>query len=182
MISRRLLLVQAILLLAGCSSGNSSSDPTLRKLMIGIVSYGEENLSIERFNRFVNYIGNQTKSLVELEPAYNEIKAIEQINRQAWDLVFAPPGLAAIAISKARYLPLFPLRSATNLLLSVLVVLKESKIKQLSDYQNQAWDSNQIIQDQLKKVVRPCQAYLVHIYQRNISKFVDGQSRGNDFI
>ena len=45
-----------------------------------------------------------------MEPAFNELKAVEQIERGVWSIVFAPPGLAAIAMSKQQYIPIFPMQ------------------------------------------------------------------------
>jgi phosphonate transport system substrate-binding protein len=70
--------------------------------------------------------------LIELEPAFNEVKAIEQIRRRAWSLVFAPPGLAAIAISTAQYLPLFSLEGVNNSR-SLILLRQDSPIKKLAD-------------------------------------------------
>jgi phosphonate transport system substrate-binding protein len=61
---------------------------------------------------------------VQIEPAFNESKALERIKAQAWSLVFAPPGLAAIAISQYQYTALLPLAGITNLR-SILVVRKD---------------------------------------------------------
>ncbi|MCL1475714.1 phosphate/phosphite/phosphonate ABC transporter substrate-binding protein, partial [Argonema antarcticum] len=118
--------------LAGCASVNDRPDKNLGKLIIGVVSDGEGSGSTEKYDRAIAYLESQTKTLIELEPAYNEIKAVEQIKRQNWDLAFASPGLAAIAIAKAQYLPLFPLQGISSLQ-SVFAVLNESRIKQLTD-------------------------------------------------
>jgi phosphonate transport system substrate-binding protein len=129
MLSRRLLLGQLLLLMIGCTAEKS----TLRgKLTIGVVSYGEGIRSVEQLTPFSNYLAAQTKTLIELEPAFNELKALEQIKRRIWSLVFAPPGLAAIAISQEQYLPLFPLEGVTNLR-SVIVVRKDSPVQKLTD-------------------------------------------------
>ncbi len=132
MISRRLLLIQIIFLLVGCSSPQPDDSQKLDKLVIGVVAYGEGTRSVDQYQPFNQYLETRLKTLVELEPAFNEVKAVEQIQRQSWSLVFAPPGLAAIAISKANYLPLFPLEGVDNLS-SVLVVKKDSPIQKLTD-------------------------------------------------
>ncbi|MFB2881250.1 phosphate/phosphite/phosphonate ABC transporter substrate-binding protein [Floridanema aerugineum] len=139
MLSRRFLLVQILLSLASCAVFRTNSGRELTKLTIGIVSYGEGVRSIEEYGRFVDYLQKQTNTLIELEPAYNEIKAIEQIKRQAWDLVFASPGLAAIAISQANYIPLFPLQGKNryNTLRAVFIVLKQSPMQKLADLAQQ---------------------------------------------
>lgn len=134
MFSRRLFIFQFFFLLASC---NNDDRTTLRgRLTIGLVSYGEGRLSIEQFATFSNYLSKRLKTIIEIEPSYNELKAIEQIQRRVWSLVFAPPGLAAIAISQHQYLPLFPLEGINNLR-SVIVVLKDSPLQKIADLANQ---------------------------------------------
>ncbi|HEY9620422.1 MAG TPA: PhnD/SsuA/transferrin family substrate-binding protein [Crinalium sp.] len=136
MISRRRLLVaQAFWFLAGC--GLTQAPQTgINKLTIGVIAYGEGGGSVDHYERFIDYLEGQVKAIAELEPAYNEIQAMEQIRRRAWSLVFAPPGLAAIAVAKAQYTPLFPLEGVDNLS-SALIVLKDSPIEKLSDVNGQ---------------------------------------------
>ncbi|HEY9645616.1 MAG TPA: PhnD/SsuA/transferrin family substrate-binding protein [Chroococcidiopsis sp.] len=136
MISRRLLMAQTLWFLAGCGLAQSNQTQTLDQLTIGTVAYGEGTRSVDQYQRFVDFLESQTQMLIQLEPAYNEVQAVEQIQRQSWSLVFAPPGLAAIAISKAQYLPIFPLQGIDNLS-SVLVVLDNSPIQGLSDINGQ---------------------------------------------
>jgi phosphonate transport system substrate-binding protein len=131
MISRRLLITQLLLFMAGCTSSVTESK-TLGKLVLGVVAYGEGGRSVNQYEGFIQYLEGRLKTLIELEPAYNEIKAMEQIQRHAWSIVFAPPGLTAIAIAKANYLPLFPQQGVDNLS-SVLVVLQDSPVQKLSD-------------------------------------------------
>jgi phosphonate transport system substrate-binding protein len=126
-----LMLAKLILLLAACAP-KSPENSSLGKLTVGVVAYGEGARSVEQYQPFINYLEQATKSLVELEPAYNEVKAVDQIQRRSWSLVFAPPGLAAIAVSKAEYKPIFPLEGVRNLA-AVLVVLKDSPLKTLKD-------------------------------------------------
>jgi phosphonate transport system substrate-binding protein len=134
MFSRRILLLLLFGFLVAC---NQEKPQTREKLTIGIVSYGEGVQSFDRYARFKDYLVSQTNAVVELEPAFNEVKALEQIQRRNWSLVFAPPGLAAIAISKEQYIPLFSMQGATNLR-SFLVVLKDSPVKKITDLANQA--------------------------------------------
>ncbi len=128
MLSRRLFLSQLLWLLVACGKEKESNG----KLTIGIVSYGEGSRSIEQYGKFRDYLASQVSSIIELEPAFNEIKALDQLQRGSWSLVFASPGLAAIAISKHQYIPLFPLQGVNNLR-SVLVVLQDSPVQKLSD-------------------------------------------------
>ncbi len=60
----------------------------------------------------------------------NEGIALERIQSQQWSLVFAPPGLTAIAISQYQYTPLLPLIGVQNLR-SVLVVREDSPIQDI---------------------------------------------------
>ncbi|WP_421656952.1 phosphate/phosphite/phosphonate ABC transporter substrate-binding protein [Leptothermofonsia sp. ETS-13] len=132
MISRRFLLFQSLFLLASCVASQSNNSEKLGKLVIGAVAYGEGARSLDQYQRFVQYLETRIKTLIEVEPAYNEVKAVEQIQRQAWSLVFAPPGLAAIAIAQAKYLPLYPLQGVDNLT-AVLVVLKGNPIQTIPE-------------------------------------------------
>lgn len=120
-------------LIAGCN--NNNMEP-LGKLTIGIVSYDSGDRSVDQYQPFRDYLSQQTQTIVELEPAFNELQAVEQIQRQNWSIVFAPPGLAAIAIREAQYLPIFPMQG-TNNLRSVIVVLEDSSIDSLGDLANE---------------------------------------------
>ncbi len=106
------------------------------KLTIGIVSYGEQTVSLDKYDRFKDYLAQATKSVVELEPAYNEGEAIEQVNRKNWDVVFAPPGLAAIAIDKNLYVPLFASEGVSSVQRCLLIVRDDSSITSLADLGN----------------------------------------------
>ncbi len=94
------------------------------QLTVGTVSYGATN-SPNQYDRFQQYLAEKLKALVQFEPAFNERRALERIKSQAWSLVFAPSGLAAIAMSQYQYTPLFPLVGVSNLR-SVLIVQKDS--------------------------------------------------------
>lgn len=134
MFSRRLFLWQILFLLTACKTAETSK---LGKLSIGAVSYGEDDRSIEQYSPLVDYLEAQLKTIIELEPAYNEIKALEQIKRKNWSLVFAPPGLAAIAIFEEQYSPLFPLEGVEKTR-SLIVVRHESPFKKLTDLKGKA--------------------------------------------
>lgn len=116
----------------GCSSQESASND---KLIVGVIGYGDSELTLERYQRFQTYLAEQTKSPVELEIAYNELKAVEEIERNSWDIVFASPGLAAIA-NKSGYTPLFPLETRGNAKFGLIVTQTGSAISQLSDLQD----------------------------------------------
>ena len=135
---RRFLLFQLLVLIGllgvGCSSKKETNSPD--KLTIGVVSYGEGTVSLNKYDRFKDYIAAQTQSVVELEPAYNELQALEQIQHKKWDIVFAPPGLAAIAISKQLYIPLFSMEGISNRQRSLLVVRDDQPIQKISDLTN----------------------------------------------
>lgn len=129
MFSRRLFLGQTLFLLTACQSAES---PKLGKLTIGTVSYGEAERSLEQYSSLRDHLAAQLKAIIELEPAFNEVRALEQIQQKVWSLVFAPPGLAAIAISQERYAPLFPLEGVETLR-AVMVMREESPIEKLRD-------------------------------------------------
>lgn len=135
LLSRRLFLSCSLItvLLSACGSTGSK---TQKRLTIGIVSYGEGQQSLEQFEDLKVHLEGSLKSLIEIEPAFNERQAIQQIERQSWDIVFAPPGLAAIAISQEQYIPLLP-REGGIKGQSVIVVLDNSPAKSLKDLANQ---------------------------------------------
>lgn len=134
MFSRRLFLLKLLLLVTACATAET---PKLRELSIGLVSYDEGYRSIERYSALTDYLGAKLKTIIELEPVYNEVKALEQIKRKIWSIVFAPPGLAAIAISQEQYLPLFSLEGLEKVR-SVIVVLQESPIQKLPNLAGKA--------------------------------------------
>jgi phosphonate transport system substrate-binding protein len=132
MVSRPLLFVHFLLLItllgAGCRSRETVNP---NKLTIGVVSYESGSGSIEQYEPLQEYLAEQTNSVVELEPAYNELQALEQIQRNNWSIVFAPPGLAAIAMSEGLYIPIFPLERISSLERSVIVLQEKSPIQDL---------------------------------------------------
>lgn len=135
MSSRHLRLI-LILLLSGMVSVSCNSEAelsSLHELTIGVVSYDEGDRSLERYEPLQQYLAEQTKAIVEIEPAYNELQALEQIHRKKWEIVFAPPGLAAIAIDQDLYLPLFTLEEFDSERRSMLVVREDSPIRTLLD-------------------------------------------------
>lgn len=133
------ILISSLMVLIGAMTISCGSKETIppEKLSIGVVSYGEGAGSIEKFQRLKEYLEKETNSIVELEPAYNELQAIEQIQGQRWDVVFAPPGLVAIALDQARYIPLFPLAAISSTGRALLVVRAESPMQSLTDLSNQ---------------------------------------------
>jgi phosphonate transport system substrate-binding protein len=135
MISRRLQLLQMVAVVASLASCSSRESNQQGKLTIGIVAYGEEARSVEEYAQFNEFLAKQIHSYIELEPAFNERKALDQIERQVWTMAFAPPGLAAIAIGEYRYIPLFPTQGAT-IRRAVLVVKEDSSLQALADLAN----------------------------------------------
>jgi phosphonate transport system substrate-binding protein len=123
--SRRLFLTG--LFLASCGVRRSIDR---EQLTIGIVDYGLGKQSSDRFDLFRQYLEEKLQSSVQIEPTFNEIKALERIRAQAWSLVVAPPGLAAIAMSQYQYSSLVPLEGIEDLR-SVLVVRKDSPYQDL---------------------------------------------------
>ena len=124
-----ILWIVVVLIITGCSP---STETMISKYNIGIVSYGKNENTLRQYRDFQNYLGTQLNSIIEIEPVYNEVKAIEQISQQKWDLVFAPPGLAAIAIARHNYQPVVPLEGKAQTR-SVIVVKNDSNFKQLGD-------------------------------------------------
>ncbi|MBD2212334.1 PhnD/SsuA/transferrin family substrate-binding protein [Calothrix sp. FACHB-156] len=130
---RRIFLLQMLFLaVKGCQSKQQPSG----SLTVGSISYGGGEEIINQYAKFNRYLAEKTKSHVKLEPAFNENKAIERLESRAWSLVFAPPGLAAIAIARYQYLPIFPLVGVSNLR-SIFVVRKDSPITELKQLQGQ---------------------------------------------
>lgn len=126
---KRLWLVVVVFALWSC---DRQEEVKIRKLSIGVVSYGQNDKSLRQYGEFQKYLGTQQNSLIELEPAYNEVRALEQIANKKWDMVFAPPGLAAIAISQHNYEPLVPLEGRDKNR-SIIVVKQNSTAQELPD-------------------------------------------------
>jgi len=125
--SRRLFILQLLsLTMSGCQLPPKHEG----KLIVGVLNYGGRGEIINQYAKFNRYLGEKTKSNIQLEPAFNENKAIERLSERAWSLVFAPPGLAAIAIADYQYMPLFPL-PGTNNLRSLLIVRQDNPIRNL---------------------------------------------------
>ncbi len=137
MFPRRFLLfsISALLssLLLSCSQQETKSPRG--KLIIGVVSYDSGLRSLEKYEGLKNYLGEQTNMYVDLEPVLNELKAVEQVKRGVWSIVFAPPGLAAIAMKKSQYNPIFPMQGFANLR-SLIVVKSDSEIPNIQDLHN----------------------------------------------
>lgn len=130
---RRLFLFHLLgLTFAGCQSPRKFEG----MLTVGVLNYGGGEQIINQYAKFNSYLGEKTKAYVQLEPAFNENKAVERLKARAWSLVFAPPGLAAIAIARYQYAPLFPLIGISNLR-SIFVVRKDNPITDLKQLQGQ---------------------------------------------
>ena len=111
--------------IVGCSEVN---EEIYQKLVIGVVEYEEQARSIKQYSDLQNYLSIKLKSIVEIEPAYNEIHALKQIAEKKWDMVFASPGLTAIAIYRHQYQPVLPLEGVEELR-SVIVTNNDSPFK-----------------------------------------------------
>ena len=107
MLSRCRLLAKLLLILFCLSGCNPDKSTLQQRLTVGVVSYDAGARSVEKYEGFKDYLAEQADTIVELEPSFNELRAVEQIQRQAWSIVFAPPGLAAIAIGTEHYIPIF---------------------------------------------------------------------------
>ena len=126
---KHLLSIALLVIATACSRSTTN---TINKHSIGIVSYGKNDISSKNFEELKQYLGTELNSFIEIEPTYNEVKALQQISDKKWDLVFAPPGLAAIAISQYDYEPIMPLegRDKTR---SVIVVKDNSPYQKRKD-------------------------------------------------
>ena len=130
--SRRLFLFQSTLLMIGaCKAAQKASKP----LLIGAIDYDRKGQIPNRYQKFNRYLSSVLKAYVEIEPTFNERKALERIQSQAWSLVLAPPGIAAIAITDFQYIPLFPMQEDVTNLRSILVVRDDSPILKLKHLQ-----------------------------------------------
>jgi phosphonate transport system substrate-binding protein len=118
--TRRLFLIW--LFLSSCGARRALQS---EQLTIGTLNDETGGQSLAKYDRFKQYLAEQLQSLVQIEPTYNESKALERLAAQAWSLVFAPPGLAAIAMSQYRYTPVLPIEGINNLR-SIFVVKKDS--------------------------------------------------------
>jgi phosphonate transport system substrate-binding protein len=108
------------------------------RLTIGLVSYDDGASSLEKYQNFQTYLAEQLQAVVELEPVpLTKFRHWKRFQDKNWSLVFAPAGLAAIAIAEAQYVPLFPLQGIPNQQ-SVLVVQETGPYTQLGDLRNQA--------------------------------------------
>lgn len=130
-----LFLISSLLGLLLLSCHQEEAKYPTGKLIIGVVSYDSGLRSLEKYEGLKDYVAAQTNMYVELEPVFNELKAIEQVKRGIWSIVFAPPGLAAIAIKKSQYIPIFPMQGFANLR-SLIVVKSESDIRNIQDLTN----------------------------------------------
>ena len=131
-LSRRVFLSQMLLSIAACTT----EEPILnQRLVIGVLSYGQGKQTVERLSGFRQYLSENLKTIVELEPAFNERIAIERMKRKSWSLVFATPGLAAMGIGNYQYWSMFPLQSGSNSR-AIIVVNKNSSLNKLQDLRN----------------------------------------------
>ncbi|MEA5509098.1 PhnD/SsuA/transferrin family substrate-binding protein [Crocosphaera sp. UHCC 0190] len=133
MLSRTLLLISVLITLFGCQS----RQPFPERITLGVVSFGDSEKLEKNYGELKTYLENELNSIIELEPTYNERQAINQINDNAWEIVVASPGLAAVAVSKGNYLPILPLEGGLNSR-SVFVVRQDSPIKSLKQLNGKA--------------------------------------------
>jgi len=102
------------------------------RVTIGAISHGEGAEVMAELEPFRTWLATEAGALVQLDPAFNENRAFERIRSRAWDLVVAPPGLAALAMGGSRYQPLFPLVGVANRR-SLFAVQRASPITSLTD-------------------------------------------------
>ena len=135
LLCRRRFSLACLGLAAGLVSCGGRERSTTGRLTIGLVSYEQGARSVEQYTQFNEILAEATHSLIELEVAFNERKALEELQRQSWSMVFASPGLTAIAIDQYRYIPLFP--QLGQLIRSLLVVKEDSPLTTLNDLTDQ---------------------------------------------
>lgn len=133
-LSRRVFLSQMLLTLAACTSEQSTLN---QRLVIGIISYGRGKQTVERLSDLRKYLSEKLRTIVELEPAFNERIAIERIKRKSWTLVFSTPGLAAMSIAGYQYWSMFPLELDSGSR-SIIVVNQNSPLQKLQDLRNKS--------------------------------------------
>jgi len=134
-IRRRRFSLACLGLVAGLVSCDRAARTPTTRLTIGIIAYERGARSVEQYAEFNQILGEAIQGVIELEPAFNERKALEELQRQSWSMVFASPGLTAIALDQYQYIPLFP-RPGT-LIRSVLIVRDDSPLETLSDLTDQ---------------------------------------------
>ncbi|MGB3640952.1 MAG: PhnD/SsuA/transferrin family substrate-binding protein [Rivularia sp. (in: cyanobacteria)] len=131
-LSRRVFLSQMLLSIAACTTEKSIPN---QRLVIGVLSYGQGKQTVERLSGFREYLSEKLKTIVELEPAFNERIAVERMKRKSWSLVFSTPGLAAMSIASYQYWSMFPLQLDKGYR-SVIVVNQNSSLNELQDLRN----------------------------------------------
>jgi hypothetical protein len=80
MVFRRIFLFPLLLLVTAC---NPPETTKLEKLSVGVVAYDESDRSLERYASLKKHLETQLKSMVEIEPAYNEVNALQEIQRRS---------------------------------------------------------------------------------------------------
>ncbi len=132
-LSRRVFLSQMLLSIAACTTEETILN---QRLVIGVLSYGQGKQTVERLSGFRQYLSERLKTIVELEPAFNERIAVERMKRKSWSLVFSTPGLAAMSIASYQYWSMFPLQLDKGSR-SIIVVNQNSPLNELQDLRNQ---------------------------------------------
>ena len=131
-LSRRVFLSQMLLSIAACTTEETVLN---QRLVIGVISYGQGKQTVERLSGFRKYLSENLKTIIELEPAFNERIAVERMKRNSWSLAFSTPGLAAMSIANYRYWSMFPLE-LDRASRSIIVVNQNSPLNELQDLRN----------------------------------------------
>ena len=131
-LSRRVFISQMLLSIAACTRDETILN---QRLVIGIISYGQGKQTVERLSGFRQYLSEKLKTIIELEPAFNERIAVERMKRRSWSLAFSTPGLAAMSIANYQYWSMFPLESDGETQ-PIIVVNQNSPLNQLQDLRN----------------------------------------------
>ncbi len=121
-----------ILIFGTITACNQVQPGVSKKLVVGVIGYGEADRSLDQYSDLQSYLGIELKSIIEIEPVYNEIQALDKLAKQEWDLAFTPPGLTAIAIRRHQYKAIIPLEGIEELR-SAIVVNQDSSLENIKD-------------------------------------------------
>lgn len=139
--SRRLFLLQVCFLtISACKAKSDLSG----SLVIGAINYNEGKVIIKDYERFDRYLSEVLRTRVEVEPTFNELRALERLQSQAWFMIFAPPGIAVLAIDNHQYVPIFPQQESMNNLRSIFVVREDSPIRELGQLEKKSVGLGQV--------------------------------------
>ena len=62
------------------TSCNSSNNEMISQHTIGIINYENDDKSLKQYEGIKQYLASELNSSIEIEPAYNEVRALQQIS------------------------------------------------------------------------------------------------------